>query len=49
MLDTSNVILQSVEILPYETLSVPLKDLIVEEDMSSKGRKNVSTFEKFIQ
>jgi len=31
ILNTSNVILQSLEILPYEKLSVPLKDLIVEE------------------
>jgi len=50
ILDTSNIILLLLEILPYEKkLSVPTKGLIVEEDMSSKGRKNVSTFEKFIQ
>jgi len=38
ILNTSNAILQSLENLPYEKLSVPLKDLIVEEDILSEER-----------
>jgi len=54
ILNTSNVILQSLEILPYEKLSVPLKDLIVEEDILSEERmypplRNVETFNHLVQ
>ena len=52
--NTSNYILELLEVIPYETLSVPLKDLIVEEDVLSLERlypplRDVVSFNHLVQ